>query len=107
MRRPTSIVSASLIAAACLSNTAARADLTTTVFGAVSSYGLQGGLLTIDGVAVGASGPTTIVAGVTAGPIFDTCERALLVMLNRPGRFTLTVTTNLGNVNGCSLSQSP
>jgi hypothetical protein len=106
MRRPTSIISASLIAAACLSSTAARAT-PQTVFGAVSSYEVQGALMTIAGVPVGASAPTTMSGVISAGPLFDTCERALLVMVNRPGRFTLTVTVENGNVNACSLSQSP
>ena len=63
--------------------------------------------MTIAGVPVGASASTTVSAPVSAGPLFDTCERELLVMLNRPGRFTLSVLVEGGNLSSCSLAQSP
>ena len=69
-----------------------------------SSYGF-----TVTGIQHGASAPSTvnvILAGSTATSTqalaFDSCERKLLVAINRPGRFSVGVASGT-----CTLTQLP
>jgi hypothetical protein len=132
--RPLLLVSLFLAAATTLSDGSANAQTTTTTitFNAVSNYNSyfvdisSYHYLAITGVQAGASASSTVVvypvtsAGTTAtSELFNSCERELLVAINRPGRVSLTTTLSTaatvpstGNagtfgITGCALAQLP
>jgi hypothetical protein len=121
-------------AAVSLAHANADAQLTfpTVTFDAVTSYsGIQISTFdwgfTVTGVQHGASAPSTITFVVpvpnspsTSPPsvLWQTCERALLTTINRPGRFSLGMAVTqlplppttgtgsaAGDVAGCTLTQ--
>jgi hypothetical protein len=114
MRFRTSILAFSFLflAAAFFLGRDARAQAATATFDAVTSYAVTGSILTITGVQHGASAPSTFSAsnGGTTTPsvVWQACQQQVLVMINRPGRFSLTI-AYAGNtiVSSCSLTQLP
>jgi hypothetical protein len=85
------------------------------LFDAVSQYALTASLLTITGVQHGASAASTVSVplyipsnGAPQNAQGTTCERQLLVAVNRPGRFSVGVYLNASaDLNGCVLTQLP
>jgi hypothetical protein len=114
MRLHSFVLASFFVAAAALDagNVRAQATTPTYTFDAVSQFGAQGNTFWITGVQHGASAASTIqVTGIeTSGGTVayaEACERALLVAMNRPGRFSVGVYANSGILNGCLLTQLP
>jgi hypothetical protein len=59
--------------------------------------------LTITGIQAGQSAPNTITYTNGDQSAFDGCERNAMMMMNRPGRFTLQVSSQ----NVCTLNRLP
>ena len=118
------------LAAATLTHAKADAQAYPRVlFDAVTSYSLIDNgsfqpVITITGVQHGASAPSTLLfsdGSTSSNPNFywQSCEKQLLVMANRPGRFSLGVayygttppatgtSTDVLALYGCALTQLP
>lgn len=84
------------------------------IFNAVSaynsSYWQDGVSFTVTGVQKDAAGTATLTFATlstsTNQYVWQTCEKQLLVMMNRPGRFSLTIAGN-NPVQSCTLTQIP
>jgi hypothetical protein len=76
-----------------------------TTYDVVSSYQMSSSIyVTVTGVVHGQSAASTTEFTVQSG-VKDQCERMLLVMMNRPGRFQLTFDQT--NAYHCSLTAVP
>ncbi|HEY2511667.1 MAG TPA: hypothetical protein VGI39_12450 [Polyangiaceae bacterium] len=102
------------LASALASASTARAQTAPlATFDAVTSYSAVSTMFTITGVQHGASAPSTVqlISGSSDNPAtaaLSSCEKQILVMMNRPGRFSLAVFSQYGDeLGGCSLTQLP
>jgi hypothetical protein len=100
-------LAASVLAALPLVESDAAAQSTDTTYDVISSYKTSGtSYIYVTGVVHGASASTTVQYWASEDPVFESCQRMLLVMLNRPGRFHMTF--NIGStLDECTLAAVP
>jgi hypothetical protein len=100
----------SSLAAAVLTLAHGRADAQTSppTFDAVTAYTASSNTFTVVGVQHGASASSTMSFsfGAQQSVAAQSCEKQLLIMLNRPGRFSITILVNALNAS-CTLTQTP
>jgi hypothetical protein len=85
------------------------------VFDSVDSYSITpasgAGTVVITGVLHGDGAPKTAnfyePLGSVPQDVLSSCERQLLVAINRPGRFSVTVEHNSGSLERCTLTRLP
>jgi hypothetical protein len=104
----------SIAAAFCISASAsARADaIDPATFSTVDGYRGDGDTMHVTGIIAGTNTTKTAdfwFANLNGGLhtiSYQTCERAILTMLNRPGRFTLNITSRAANTYECTLTRN-
>ena len=110
------VLAAAALAAICVLPGRAEADNAAIVtYDSVDSYrmGEPGAMvhIAITGVVHGASAPTTAEYYSNTGTdVMPACERQVIIAINRPGRFSLTIETMPGaptNIRYCTLTRLP
>ncbi len=107
MRARTSLLALVTLAAVAGTSSDAAADSPpgAITFATVDSYTADSSYVTITGVEQGKTAPSTWDFNLNWNGNYPVCEKQIYVMLNRPGRFTLTL--DAASPMHCTLKRVP